>query len=206
MMNKSKRGSRATTVALHPAKGQNVGYLRVSTGTQKTDRQLAGVELDRVFEEKASAKTSKRPVLKECLAYLREGDTLHIHSLDRLARNLRDLQDLVETLTGKGVTLVSHKEGLRFSGEDDAMSKLLLQVMGAVAEFERSLINERAAEGRAAYKAAGGKFGPAPKLTPEQEEEVRRQAAEGVPKASIAKTFGISRQLVYTILGKAQGQ
>ncbi len=185
---------------LHPAKGQEVGYIRVSTTGQKTDRQLEGVALDRVFEEKRSAKDTKRPVLKDCLAYLREGDTLHIHSLDRLARSLLDLQQLVADLTKKGVTLVSHKENLKFTGEDDPMSKLMLQLMGAVAEFERSLINERAAEGRAIRKAKGLPFGPPPKLDPDQQNEVRRLAAEGVAKTEIAKKMGISRSLVYEIL------
>jgi DNA invertase Pin-like site-specific DNA recombinase len=185
--------------------GQNIGYLRVSTGQQNTTRQLSGITLDRVFEEKASAKDTKRPVLAECLKYLREGDTLHIHSLDRLARSLGDLEKLIDTLTGRGVTIVSHKEGLRFTGDDDAMSKLLLQVMGAVAQFERSLINERAQEGREAFKARGGKFGPKTlKVTPEQEAQIRGLADAGVPKTEIAKTFGISRAYVYRILDKNQ--
>jgi len=192
--------TKAPTKRAGGPRGQHVGYIRVSTAGQKTDRQLEGVELDRVFEEKRSAKDTKRPVLKECLAYLREGDTLHVHSLDRLARSLLDLQKVVADLTDRGVTLVSHKEGLTFTGEDDPMSRLMLQLMGAVAEFERSLINERAAEGRAIRKAKGLPFGPPPKLNEEQREEVRRMAAEGVPKTEIAKQFGISRTLVYQIL------
>src|SRR5690554_4057249 len=121
-------------------KGQNVGYVRVSTFDQNTARQLDGVLLDRVFSEKASAKNTARPVLDECLAYLREGDTLHAHSIDRLARNLHDLERIVNLLTCKGVSVKFHKENLLFSSSSDAISRLLLQVMGAFAEFERELI------------------------------------------------------------------
>lgn len=188
----------------HPKAGAKVGYIRVSSVTQKTDRQLEGVDLDKVFEEKASAKDAKRPQLQACLEWLREGDELHIHSLDRLARNLLDLQQIVEELTGKGVVLVSHKEGLRFTGEDDPMSKLLLQMMGAVAEFERALIKERQKEGIAAYKKKGGRMGPKPKLTYEQLKELHRMALSNeMNKTELARHFGISRETLYKYLKEA---
>lgn len=155
----------------------NVGYIRVSSYGQNTDRQLADVELDQVFEEKASAKDAKRPVLQDCLRYLREGDTLHVHSMDRLARNLFDLQKLVSDLTEQGVVVQFHKEHLTFTGDKNPMATLLLQVMGAIAQFERALIKERQREGIAAAKAKGKRVGAKPKLTNEQVAEILRRAA-----------------------------
>jgi len=98
--------------------GQQVGYLRVSTVIQNTARQLEGVALDKVFEDRASGKNTDRPQLAACLSHLREGDTLHVHSMDRLCRNLDDLRRIVKDLTGRGVVVRFHKEGLTFTGED----------------------------------------------------------------------------------------
>ena len=95
--------------------GKSIGYIRVSTVTQNTERQLYGVELDRVFEDKCSGRNAERPALKECLSYLRDGDTLHCHSIDRLCRNLRDLLELVQGLLARGVSVVFHKENMRFA-------------------------------------------------------------------------------------------
>lgn len=184
--------------------GQNIGYIRVSTADQKTDRQLDGVDLHEVFEDKASAKDTKRPALRECIKYIRKGDTLHVHSIDRLARNLIDLQQLVEQVTVKGAQIRFHKEGLTFSGGDDAMSKLILQVMGAFSEFERTLILERQREGIAKAKAKGKKWGRAPKLTPEQIEEIRERIAQGEEKKALATEFGISRQGLYKAIKKSE--
>ena len=122
--------------------GQRVGYIRVSTLDQRTDRQLDGVELDRVFTDKASGKDVERPQLDALLAFVRDGDTVVVHSMDRLARNLDDLRRLVRALTGKGVRVQFVTENLTFTGEDTAMATLLLSVMGAFAEFERALIRE----------------------------------------------------------------
>ena len=116
--------------------GQQVGYLRVSTLLQNTARQLDGVLLDKVFEDKASGKNTDRPKLDACLAHLRDGDTLHVHSMDRLCRNLDDLRRIVKDLTSRGVVVRFHKEGLSFTGEDAPMSHLLLSMLGAVAEFD----------------------------------------------------------------------
>jgi DNA invertase Pin-like site-specific DNA recombinase len=141
---------------------QNVAYLRVSSVDQSVARQqeaIKVVSLDKTFIEKASGKDTNRPVLQECLEYCREGDTLHVHSIDRIARNLKDLQGLVDQLIAKDVTVHFHKEGLIFNGNDDAMSRLMLQMMGAFAEFERALINERQREGIAAARKAGKQFG-----------------------------------------------
>lgn len=182
--------------------GKNVGYLRVSTLAQNTARQLEGVALDEVFEDKASGKDISRPQLEACLRFLRKGDTLHIHSLDRLGRNLDDLRRIINDLTERGVVVKSHKESLTFTGEDSAMSKLLLSMLGAVAEFERSLILERQREGIAIAKAAGAYKGGKKKLTEEQAQEIRRRVAAGDKKAVIARDFSISRETLYQYLNQ----
>ena len=159
--------------------GQNVGYVRVSSTSQNTDRQLESIKLDRVFEDKASGKNTDRPQLAACLDHLREGDTLHVHSMDRLARNLDDLRRIVRDLNGRGVVVNFHKEGLLFRGDDSPMSQLLLSVMGAFAKFERSLIKERQMEGIAIAKTKGIYKGRKPSLTPERVAELKRKVEEG---------------------------
>jgi DNA invertase Pin-like site-specific DNA recombinase len=178
-----------------------IGYVRVSSVDQNLGRQLDGMELEERFEDKASGKSTDRPQLQACLKHLRKGDTLIVHSLDRLARNLDDLRKLVSDLTGRGVRVQFVKEGLLFTGEDSAMSKLLLSVMGAFAEFERSLIKERQREGIAIAKAKGDVFlGRKPSLTPAQILEIRQLVKDGVKKASIAAKYKVSRQTIYTAL------
>ena len=177
--------------------GKQVGYIRVSTLLQNTARQLDGVTLDRTFEDKASGKDTRRLQLDECLKFLREDDTLHVHSMDRLARNLDDLRRLVKDLTGRGVAVKFEKEALTFSGEDSPLSNLLLSMLGAVAEFERALILDRQREGIAIAKSEGKYLGRRSMLTEEQLYEMRRRAAAGETKAAIARAFGISRETVY---------
>lgn len=186
-------------------KGQNVGYVRVSTVIQNTARQLDCVTLDKVFEDKASGRNTDRPQLTACLAHLREGDSLHVHSMDRLCRNLDDLRRIVKELTTRGVVVRFHKEGLSFTGEDSPMSNLLLSMLGAVAEFERSIILERQREGIAIAKVEGKYKGRKPSLTAERVSELRRRATSGEKKAALAREFGISRETVYAYLapGKA---
>src|ERR1039458_9145226 len=123
--------------------GKRIGYVRVSSVDQNELRQLDGVELDKKFIDKASGKDTNRPHLQAALEYLRDGDVLVIHSMDRLARNLDDLRRIVTELTGRGVVVEFVKEQMTFTSEDNAMSKLLLSLMGAFAEFERALIKER---------------------------------------------------------------
>jgi len=179
-----------------------VGYIRVSSYSQSTDRQLRGVGLDKVFEEKVSAKDADRPQLKQCLEWLREGDTLHVHSIDRLARNLMDLQTIVRALTDRGVEVRFHKENLTFSGNRaDPMQTLMLQMMGAFSEFERELINERRREGIAAAKAAGKQIGAKKKLSEDAVNDIKKRLSEGATKAQLAIEYGVSRQTLYTALG-----
>lgn len=181
-------------------KGQRIGYIRVSTIDQNSDRQLQGVELDRIFTDKAGGKDMQRPELSNMISFSRQGDALFVHSMDRLARNLDDLRNIVKTLTARGVKIHFVKEGLVFSGDDSAMSTLLLSVMGAFAEFERSLIKERQKEGIAIAKSKGKYTGRKPSLTQEQAEELRKLEGVGVPKSKLAEKFKISRETVYQYL------
>jgi len=183
--------------------GQQVGYVRVSTIDQNTGRQLEGVQLNKTFTDKVSGKSTDRPQLQACVEYVREGDTLHVHSMDRLARNLDDLRRLVRQLNDKGVAVHFHKENLIFTGEDSPMANLLLSLLGAVAQFELSLIRERQLSGIALAKAAGRYKGSKPKLNAEQVAILRSRVDAGVPKAKVARELGISRETLYTYLSAA---
>lgn len=182
------------------ASGQHIGYIRVSTVEQNTARQLDGVLLNKIFTDRVSGKSIDRPQLQACLEYAREGDTLHVHSMDRLARNLDDLRSLVRQLTAKGVAVQFHKENLTFTGEDSPMANLLLSTLGAFAQFERELLRERQKEGIAIAKAAGKYRGGKPKLNPEQVTDLKARVATGVPKAKVAREFSISRETLYSYL------
>ena len=180
--------------------GQRVGYIRVSTLEQNTVRQLDGIALDRVFTDKASGKDQNRPHLEEMIGFVRDGDTVLVHSMDRLARNLEDLRLIVRRLTTKKVRVEFVKEQLTFTGDDNAMATLLLNVMGAFAEFERSLIRERQREGITLAKKRGVYRGRTPSLDAARATELREKAAAGIPKAALARKYGISRETVYAYL------
>ena len=158
--------------------GQRIGYVRVSTLDQNEKRQLEGQVLDRVFTDKASGRDTARPQLAELLRFARDGDTVVVHSMDRLARNLDDLRALVQGLTRKGVRVEFVKESLVFTGEDSPMANLMLSVMGAFAEFERSLIRERQREGIALAKQRGAYKGRKKTLTPERAAELVQRAGQ----------------------------
>ncbi|ADW71405.1 recombinase family protein [Granulicella tundricola] len=178
--------------------GQVVGYLRVSSLDQKEIRQLDGITLDKRFVDKASGKDIQRPQLEHLMGYVREGDTVVCHAMDRLARNLDDLRKLVLTLTQRGVNVRFQKENLTFTGEDSPMSHLLLSVMGAFAQFERDLIRERQREGIALAKLRGGAYvGRKHSLDAAKAKELRRRVASGESKTAIAIEFGIARQTLY---------
>jgi DNA invertase Pin-like site-specific DNA recombinase len=183
--------------------GQRIGYKRVSTIDQNTARQLDGVQVDKYFEDKCSGKDTDRPQLILCLEFLREGDTLVVHSMDRLARNLVDLRRMVSELTGKGIKVEFVKESLIFTGQDSPMANLLLSMLGAVAEFERALIRERQKEGIEIAKKAGKFRGRKPGLSPEQVGEIARRIQAGERPASLAREFKTSRQTVYLHLKSA---
>jgi DNA invertase Pin-like site-specific DNA recombinase len=180
--------------------GQRIGYRRVSTIDQDTARQLDGVSIDKIFEDKASGKNTVGPQLQAALDFCREGDTLVVHSMDRLARNLTDLRLLVRDLTSRGIAVQFVKESLTFTGEDSPMANLLLSMLGAVAEFERALILERQREGIAIAKAEGKYRGRKPILCSAKIVEIRQRAAAGEMKAVLAREFSISRQTLYSCL------
>ena len=183
--------------------GQRIGYIRVSSLDQNTVRQLDQVQVDRVFTDHASGKDTRRPALTELLAFVRDGDTVVVHSMDRLGRNLDDLRGLVQALTQRGVRVEFIKEHLVFTGEDSPMAQLMLSVMGAFAEFERSLIRERQREGIALAKQRGAYRGRKKSLSPDKIEELRRRVNAGQTKAQVARDFGISRETLYNYLAQA---
>ncbi|MCC6742872.1 MAG: recombinase family protein [Acidobacteria bacterium] len=134
------------------------------------------------------------------LDFVREGDTVVIHSMDRQARNLDDLRRVVQTLTARGVRVEFVTARLTFTGEDSPMSTLLLSVMGSFAEFERALIRERQREGIALAKQRGAYRGRKKALSTEQVNAMLARVRAGVPKAEIARDLGLSRETVYQYL------
>jgi DNA invertase Pin-like site-specific DNA recombinase len=175
-----------------------VGYRRVSTVDQNFDRQDLGA-VDKLFEEKLSGKNAKdRPALNSMLDWVREGDSVLVHSIDRLARDLRDLQTIIQTLNDKGVSITFRSENLTFSASsDDAFAKLQLQMMGAFAEFERNIIRKRQAEGIAKAKARGA-YNGRPKTV--DDAKVKELKEAGMGATAIAKELGIGRATVYKSL------
>lgn len=182
------------------ASGKIIGYVRVSSFEQNADRQLEGIKADKIFTDKASDKNMDRPQLEALLNYVRDGDTILVHSLDRLARNLDDLRRLVQTLNAKDVKVQFVKENLTFTGEDSPMSNLLLSVMGAFAEFERALIRERQMEGIALAKKRGVYKGRKHALSFDQVVGLKRRISNGEKISHIAKELGVSRVTVYQYL------
>jgi DNA invertase Pin-like site-specific DNA recombinase len=174
-----------------------IGYTRVSTLDQSTDRQELGDI--RIFEDKASGKSTDRPALKEMLAYIREGDEVVVYSIDRLARNLRDLEDIIKEVNSKGASVTFLTEKLTFSGSDDAMSTLMLQMMGAFSQFERSMIRKRQAEGIAAAKAKGKDSPYKGRKQSIDRKVVMKMLNAGEGMTAVARALGVSRQSIYRI-------
>jgi len=183
-------------------KHQVVGYIRVSTHGQNTERQLAGIALDKEFVEIMTGSTKERAKLRAAMEYVREGDTFVVDSIDRLARNLSDLQEIISKLVQKGVTVKFVKENLTFTAEHDPMANLMLHMMGAFAEFERSIMKSRQREGIDIAKKAGTKFGRPPVLTKKDEKEVKSLKEEGISIRQIAFRKKISRASVYKLLAQ----
>jgi len=181
-------------------KGQRIGYVRVSSTDQNPEPQLEGVEMDRVFTDHASGRDTQRPQLDALLTYVRGGDMVIVHSMDRLARNLDDLGRLVQQITQGGIGVMFIKENLTFTGEDSPMANLLLSVMGAFAEFERALICERQREGIALAKKRGAYRGRRKALSPEQVAELQQRATSGEQKTALAREYSISRETLYQYL------
>jgi DNA invertase Pin-like site-specific DNA recombinase len=183
--------------------GQRIGYVRVSTVDQHPDRQLDQIPVDRTFTDRASGKDTARPQLDALLHFARDGDTVVVHSMDRLARNLDDLRRIVRALTARGVRVEFVKEQLTFTGEDAPLATLLLSVLGAFAEFERALIRERQREGIALAKQRGAYRGRKKALNAAQIVEMKRRIESGEKKAQVARDLGISRETLYQYLRTA---
>ena len=183
--------------------GQKIGYARVSSKDQNLDRQLAALKKEkvfRIFTDTVSGSSTQRPGLDGALNYLRAGDQLIVVSMDRLARSLIDLHRLVDELTERGVSVKFLKEGQVYSLDSSPIAKLMLGLLGSVAEFERAIIRERQAEGIAKAKARGVYKGRAKVLNEEQIMQAREWVSEGVPKTEVARRFGIGRTTLYKYL------
>ena len=183
--------------------GQKIGYARVSSKDQNLDRQTAALKKEkvfRVFTDTVSGSSTQRPGLDGALNYVRAGDQLIVVSMDRLARSLIDLHRLVDELAERGVSVKFLKEGQTYSLDSSPVAKLMLGLLGSVAEFERSIIRERQAEGIAKAKARGVYKGRAKVLNEEQVVQAREWVSEGVPKAEVARRFGIGRTTLYKYL------
>lgn len=186
-----------------------VGYARVSTTDQNLEGQLNKLKeagCDKLFEEKQSGKSAKdRPRLQECISFVREGDILVVTKLDRLARSVFDLHAIANKLQEKSVDLVILNMNLDTS---TPAGKLMFTMLGAIAEFERDLINERTTEGRLSAMASGVKFGRKVKVNEKMREAIKNRVAHlkeiGAPasKDVIAREFGIGRATVYRALAE----
>lgn len=184
--------------------GKRVGYIRVSTPDQNPDRQLEGVQLDKSFIDYASAKSTNRPQLKAMLDFVREDDIVIVHSMDRLARNLKDLKSIVDTLVRKKIQIQFLKENLIFSQENSAMANLMLHLMGSFAEFEYAFIRERQREGIEIAKRKGKFRGTTKKLNAEKIEILKKDLLTRKSKSQIAHELGVSRFTLYRYISKLE--
>ena len=198
------RESISTKPLRRAGKGLHVGFVRVSAVDQNELRQLDGIDLDKTFPDKASGKDINRPQVELLLSFIREGDTLVCHSMDRLGRNLDDLRKLVLDLTGGGVHVQFMKENLILTGEDSPMANLLLSVMGAFAQFERELIRERQREGIALAKGRGAYAGRKRSLSSVPTADLLRRVDNGASKTVLALESGVTRDTIYRYISRAQ--
>ena len=185
--------------------GQKIGYARVSSKDQNLERQTAALKKEkvfRIFTDTASGSSTHRPGLDGALNYLRPGDQLIVTSMDRLARSLIDLHRLVGDLTARDVSVKFIKEGQTYSLNSTPLAKLMLGLLGSVAEFERAIIRERQAEGIARAKARGVYKGRAKALTDEQLAQAREWVDADIPKAEVARRLGIGRTTLYNYLSQ----
>lgn len=183
--------------------GQKVGYARVSSKDQNLERQTAALKKEkcfRIFTDTVSGSSTDRPGLDGALNYVRPGDQLVVMSMDRLARSLIDLHRLVDELTSQDISVKFLKEGQTYSLNSTPIAKLMLGLLGSVAEFERSIIRERQAEGIARAKARGVYKGRAKALSDEQLAQASEWVDAGVPKAEVARRLGIGRTTLYNYL------
>lgn len=192
----------------HPP-GQRIGYARVSSTDQNLARQLALIgDVDRIFEEKVSgASRDGRTALADLIGYVREGDTVVVSEMSRLARSVVDLNQIVAELTAQGVRVEFITERVTFSpGTIDPYGEFQLNLMASFAQLERAITRERQADGIRAAKARGVYKGGKPKLTAEQVAEARELIAAGVPKTKVARDLGVERTTLYRHLKAANAQ
>ncbi|EFP57822.1 resolvase, N-terminal domain protein [Dermacoccus sp. Ellin185] len=183
--------------------GQKVGYARVSSVGQRLDRQVVAIgEVDRLFTDEVSGRSrSDRPGLSAALSWVRAGDELRVASMDRLARSLVDLESIVDELVQRGVAVTFVKERMTFTADaSDPFATFQRQLIGAVAELERSLIRERQREGIELAKARGAYRGRVRRLTEEQVKHARDRVEAGAPKAAVARDLSCSRRTLYDAL------
>lgn len=182
-----------------------IAYIRVSTIEQNEQRQIEAMEkysIEKWFIEKVSAKDTNRPKLQEMLEFVREGDTVHIHDFSRLARSTKDLLEIVDTLSRKGVTLVSNKESIDTS---TPTGKLMLTMIGAINEFERTNLLERQREGIAIAKRNGIYKGRKEITIPDFEKHYQRYLSRQINKCQLAKELNISRPTLDKLINQYQG-
>lgn len=178
--------------------GKVVGYARVSSYGQSLDVQLDKLKgCDKVFQEKISGRTDNRSEWKKCLEYLREGDCLKITKLDRLARNTRDLLNIVNELERKGVSFQVLDQQIDTS---TPTGKLMLHLLGAIAEFENDLRASRQADGIQKALENGVKFGAKPKLTDKQVVEMKAKRADGMKIKDLMALYDLSKASTYRLL------
>jgi DNA invertase Pin-like site-specific DNA recombinase len=177
--------------------GKKIGYIRVSSILQNTDRQLQGMTLDKIFVDKKSGATMDRPALNEMLNYIREDDHIYVHSIDRLGRDLLHHKQIVKQITDKGAKITFVKENATFTGNDSPIDILIFTILASYSEFERNLLKERQAEGIVIAKEKQKYVGRKPKLTIDDLEQIKALISMGVPKTKVAKKFNISLQLLY---------
>ena len=181
-----------------------MSYKRVSTIDQNLDRQLAGLSFDREYIEKVSGKDINRPELKALLSNLRAGDEVHVHELSRLGRSVKDLLEIVQTVNRAGASLHFHQEHLVFTPDtSNPTSNLMLNMLGAIAQFERDMMLERQREGIAIAKAKGKYKGKKSKFSPEELQAMALEASESRNKTEVAKKYGVSRQYLYKLMNQA---
>lgn len=185
---------------------QVIGYIRVSSQGQNTARQLAGIKLDKKFVDTITGSTMDRENLIACMEYVREGDTLVVDSIDRLARNLLDLQEIINSLVKKGVSVKFIKENLTFNASKDPMANLTLQIMGAFAEFERNMIRSRQREGIDAAKKSGKHLGRPSKVDNKFRKVVKEKIEKGQSIRSIAIDMNVSRATIYKVKEQINGK
>ena len=193
-------GSKFEIVRSKAAPAKVIGYARVSTEEQSLDLQVkalerAGCDPDDIYVEKVSGAASKRPMLSEAIADLRDGDTFIVWKMDRVARSLMDLLRRMKQIEEAGAVFKSITESI---DTKSIGGRLLMNILGAIAEFERDLIQERTRAGVKRAQERGVRFGQPPKLNAKQIAEAQKMRSKGARVVEIAKRFDVSVQTIYT--------